>query len=148
MRQYIGAPRPPCANILALRCPRANSISISNICQAFSPVVRIGTPQALNLQVSVFPPFVTRGGYTCSCRRGGGWGPNTSGQTLCYSRYHVSFTSPIGGPNIKNLKKQADRTFRCASPIFIPTAYKLGFTNRKRKHFEVKTTATLTGNRH
>jgi hypothetical protein len=33
-------------------------------------------------------------------------------------------------------------TVRCASPIFIPIAYYLGFTNRKRKYFEEKTTAT------
>ncbi len=45
LRQYIGAPMSLCAN----------SISISIICQAFSPVVRIGTPQPLNLQVSVSP---------------------------------------------------------------------------------------------
>ncbi len=32
---------------------------------------------------------------------------------------------------------------RCASPIFKPIAYKLRFTNRKRKYFEEKTTATL-----
>jgi hypothetical protein len=34
-------------------------------------------------------------------------------------------------------------TVRCASPIFIPIAYYLGFTNRKRKYFEEKTKATL-----
>ncbi len=34
-------------------------------------------------------------------------------------------------------------TVRCASPIFIPIAYYLGFTNRKRKYFKEKTTATL-----
>jgi hypothetical protein len=33
--------------------------------------------------------------------------------------------------------------FRCASPIFMLIAYYLGFTNRKRKYFEEKTTATL-----
>ncbi len=32
---------------------------------------------------------------------------------------------------------------RCASPIFKPIACKLRFTNRKRKYFEEKTTATL-----
>ena len=32
---------------------------------------------------------------------------------------------------------------RCASPIFKPIAYKLSCTNRKRKYFEEKTTATL-----
>jgi hypothetical protein len=37
----------------------------------------------------------------------------------------------------------ADRTFRCALPIFIPIAYLLCFTNRKRKYVEEKTTATL-----
>ena len=31
----------------------------------------------------------------------------------------------------------------CASPIFIPIAYKLSFTNRKRKYAEEKITATL-----
>jgi hypothetical protein len=52
VRQYIGAQRPHCANILALRdppapiywrsgvpCANSISISISIICQAFSPVV-------------------------------------------------------------------------------------------------------------
>ncbi len=34
-------------------------------------------------------------------------------------------------------------TVRCASPIFIPITYYLGFTNRKRKYYEEKTTATL-----
>ncbi len=34
-------------------------------------------------------------------------------------------------------------TIRCALPIFKPIAYKLNFTNRKRKYFEEKTTATL-----
>ncbi len=32
---------------------------------------------------------------------------------------------------------------RCASPIFKPIAYKLRFTNRKRKYFEEKSMATL-----
>jgi hypothetical protein len=123
LRQYIGAPRPPCANILALRCPpSANSISISIICQAFSPVVQIGTPQPLNPQVSVSPPLVP-GGDTLA-GEGVGGGPNMRGQTLWYSRYHVtSFKSPIGGPNIKNLKKRrtehfsAPRLFSSRSPI-------------------------------
>jgi hypothetical protein len=39
-------------------------------------------------------------------------------------------------------------TVRCASPIFIPITYYLGFTNRKRKYLEEKTTATLKVNRH
>jgi len=52
----------------------------------------IGTPMSPGECV---PPSVPGGGHTC--RRGGGWGPNTRGQTLWYSRYHVtSFTSPIG----------------------------------------------------
>ncbi len=34
-------------------------------------------------------------------------------------------------------------TGRCASPIFKPIAYKLSLTNRKRKYFEEKMTATL-----
>jgi hypothetical protein len=34
-------------------------------------------------------------------------------------------------------------TVWCASPIFKPIAYKLSFTNRKRKYFEEQTTATL-----
>jgi len=37
----------------------------------------------------------------------------------------------------------ADGTFRCALPIFIPIAYLLCFTNRKRKYVEEKTTAIL-----
>jgi hypothetical protein len=43
----------------------------------------------------------------------------------------------------KNLKKRGDRTVWCASLIFKLIAYKLCFTNRKRKYFEEKTTATL-----
>ncbi len=43
----------------------------------------------------------------------------------------------IGAPIFTRL------TVRCASPIFIPIAYYLSFTNRKRKYFEEKTTATL-----
>ncbi len=38
--------------------------------------------------------------------------------------------------------KDDDRV-RCASPIFKPIAYKLSFSNRKRKYFEEQTTATL-----
>jgi hypothetical protein len=34
-------------------------------------------------------------------------------------------------------------TVQCALPIFKPIAYKLSFTNRKRKYFEEKKTATL-----
>ncbi len=45
--------------------------------------------------------------------------------------------------NVRILKKEADRTVRCASPIFKPIAYKLSVTNRKRKYFEEKMTATL-----
>jgi hypothetical protein len=40
-------------------------------------------------------------------------------------------------------KKEADRTFRCASPIFMLIAYWLGFTNRKRKFVEDKTMVRL-----
>ena len=46
---------------------------------------------------------------------------------------------PIEGP----FKKEADRTFRSASPIFLPIAYSLGFTNRKRKYVKEETTTTL-----
>ena len=60
-------------------------------------------PQPLNPQVSVSPPLVPEGD-TLACRRGSGWGPNIGRQT-------------------KKFKKEADRTFRCASPIFIPIAY-------------------------
>jgi hypothetical protein len=38
---------------------------------------------------------------------------------------------------------QEDEHVRYASPIFMLIAYYLGFTNRKRKYFEEKTTATL-----
>jgi hypothetical protein len=43
----------------------------------------------------------------------------------------------IGAPIFTSAK------VRCASPIFKPIAYKLRFTNRKRKYFEEKSTATL-----
>ncbi len=36
-----------------------------------------------------------------------------------------------------------DDQVRCASPIFKQIAYKLSFTNRKRKYFEEQTMATL-----
>jgi hypothetical protein len=42
-----------------------------------------------------------------------------------------------------NSEKEADRTVRCASPIFRPVAYKLSFTNRNWKYFEEKATAIL-----
>ncbi len=45
--------------------------------------------------------------------------------------------------NKQNVKKEADRTFRCASPIFMTIAYYLGFTNGKQKYIEEKTTAIL-----
>jgi hypothetical protein len=38
--------------------------------------------------------------------------------------------------------KEDDRV-QCTSPIFKPIAYKLSFTNRKRKYFEEQATATL-----
>jgi hypothetical protein len=44
--------------------------------------------------------------------------------------------------NKTKCKKEADRTVRCASLIFKLIAYKLSFTNRKRKYFKKKTTAT------
>jgi hypothetical protein len=58
---------------------------------------------------------------------------------LGIATFHITYwrTEP------KNFKKEADRTFRCASPIFIQIAYKLGFTKRKRKYIEEETTATL-----
>ncbi len=48
----------------------------------------------------------------------------------------------IGAPVVLADYKQDDRV-RCASPIFMLIAYYLGFTNRKRKYVEEKTTATL-----
>jgi hypothetical protein len=48
----------------------------------------------------------------------------------------------IGAPLVLADYKQDDRV-RCASPIFMLIAYYLGFTNRKRKYAEEKTTATL-----
>ncbi len=51
-------------------------------------------------------------------------------------------TGNIGAPIVLAEYKEDDRV-RCASPIFKPIAYKLCFTNRKRKYFEEQTTATL-----
>jgi hypothetical protein len=48
----------------------------------------------------------------------------------------------IGAPLVLADYKEEDRV-RCASPIFMLIAYYLGFTNRKRKYLEEKTTATL-----
>ncbi len=115
MRQYIGAPRPPCANIFALRGPPAPIYGARHSLQ----LSELGPPpQPLNPQVSVsFLWF--QGGDTFAGEVVGG-GPNTRGQTLWYSRYHVtSFKSP----NIINLKKRrtehfsAPRLFSSRSPI-------------------------------
>jgi hypothetical protein len=48
----------------------------------------------------------------------------------------------IGAPLVLADYKE-DELVRWASPIFMLIAYYLGFTNRKRKYFEEKTTATL-----
>ena len=48
----------------------------------------------------------------------------------------------IGAPLVLADYKEDERV-RSASPIFMLIAYYLGFTNRKRKYFEEKTTATL-----
>ncbi len=48
----------------------------------------------------------------------------------------------IGAPLVLADYKEDERV-RCASPIFMLIAYYLGFTNKKRKYFEEKTTATL-----
>ncbi len=65
-------------------------------------------PNPLNLRW-VCPPFGTREDTedTLAYRRGGGWGPNTRGQTLWYSRYvscnkfHIVFwrTEHFGAPS-------------------------------------------------
>ncbi len=48
----------------------------------------------------------------------------------------------IGAP-IGVAEYMEDACFRCASPIFIPIAYKLSLTNRKRKYVAEKTTGPL-----
>ena len=48
----------------------------------------------------------------------------------------------IGAPLVLADYKEDDCVL-CASPIFMLIAYYLGFTNRKRKYHEEKTTATL-----
>jgi hypothetical protein len=48
----------------------------------------------------------------------------------------------IGAPLVLADYKQ-DFRVQCASPIFMLISYYLGFTNRKRKYVEEKTTATL-----
>ncbi len=77
-------------------------------------------------------------------------------QTLCANKIPILFrrfffpvrtATPIGAgcigaPIVLAVYKEDDRV-RCASPIFKPIAYKLSFTNRKRKYFEEQTTATL-----
>ena len=61
--------------------------------------------------------------------------------------FPVRTATPIGagciGAPIVLAEYKEDDPVRCASPIFKPIAYKLSFTNRKRKYFEEKTTATL-----
>jgi hypothetical protein len=48
----------------------------------------------------------------------------------------------IGAPLVLADYNEDDRVL-CVSPIFMLIAYYLGFSNRKRKNFEEKTTATL-----
>jgi hypothetical protein len=77
-------------------------------------------------------------------------------QTLCANNIQILFrrfffpvrtATPIGagciGAPIVLAEYKEDDRVRCASPIFKPIAYKMSFTNRKRKYFEEQTTATL-----
>jgi hypothetical protein len=59
-------------------------------CQAFSPVVRIGSSPP-HQQASVPPPLGSRGGgHTRLRERGWGEPIRTKGQTLWYSRYNIT----------------------------------------------------------
>ena len=62
---------------------------------------------------------------------------------ITYWRRGTSVRQYIGARNICLCHTKKFITVRCASPIFKPIAYKLSCTNRKRKYFEEKTTATL-----
>jgi hypothetical protein len=63
LRQYIGALRPPCANILALRCPPAPIVLVLVLYARHSlQSSELGPPQPLNPQVSVSPPLDPGGG--------------------------------------------------------------------------------------
>jgi hypothetical protein len=65
-------------------------------CQAFSPVVRIGSPRPPHLRAIVAPPpLLDPGGDTPACGRGGEGIIRTKGQTLWYStRLLRSIPSP------------------------------------------------------
>ena len=68
-------------------------------------------------------------------------GPNTKKNKLLA---HCAWKAmPIGGRGTLVRQYSHRLKVRCASPIFKPIAYKLRFTNRKRKYFEEKSTATL-----
>ncbi len=89
LRKYIGALMSPAPVVLVLVLYARHSLQSSEL----------GPPNPLTRRWVCPPPFGSRGDTLAG--EGGGWGPNTRGQTLWYSRYHVtSFTSPIGGPNI------------------------------------------------
>ncbi len=101
-RQYIGAPMPPTPFVLAHK--KRNTLQVHRVNRVLgflSSRPNWDPPHPLNRRWVC--PFGTRGD-TLAYRIGGGWGPNTRGQTLWYSTYIsctlISFISPIGGPNI------------------------------------------------
>ncbi len=54
-------------------------------CQAFCPVVQIGSPNPHRQESVAPPPFGSKGGDTLGCRGGVWGGPNSKkGQTLWY----------------------------------------------------------------
>jgi hypothetical protein len=100
-RQYIGAPMPPVPIVLAYK--KTNTLQVHRVNRlGFLSSHPNWDPPPLKPQMSVSPLWYQ--GDTLAYSRGGGWGPNTRGQTLWYSRYIsctlTSFTSPIGRPNI------------------------------------------------
>jgi hypothetical protein len=59
-------------------------------CQAFYPVVRIGSPHPLTCKRVLFPPLWIQGGRHTHFRRGWGESIPTMGHTLWYSMYTCS----------------------------------------------------------
>jgi hypothetical protein len=125
IRQHIGAPMYPAPIVMADRTQKKiiGSLCLVSIAywqrgtsvrqyigapipigaNSISPVVRIGTPNPLTRRW-VCPPLWYQGGTHLLAGEGVGG-------------------VPIRGAQTKKIKKEADRTFRCASPIFIPIAY-------------------------
>jgi len=121
LRHYIGAPRHPCANILALRCPLRQYIG-ARVPRCANIVADRTQKMEKNVRI-----LNKRSGEIIRCANKMERCENLWQITVNTDKNIINnnghLTSLIGGPNKKYFKKEALRTFRCASPIFIPIAY-------------------------